>query len=232
MVETQAELPFTGDRVGLFRAQPGRPKLPQLGTLGSIEGDDILGDGVNIAARLEGIAEPGGICISEDAFRQVRGKVEAEFADLGEQSLKNITRPVHVYAIRPTTATSTRLDASGTEPAWARRFVSPRHVVIAVALIAVVGIANAVWWAWPQRNAPAVAVPIGSPQSPPGSTSVAIPRLSFVVLPFENLSRDPDQEYFADGITDDLTTDLLFHSFEGHARRFSLVIPISRRTKG
>ena len=61
-----------------------------------IEGDDILGDGVNIAARLEGIAEPSGICISEDAFRQVRGKVEAEFADLGEQQLKNIARPVHI----------------------------------------------------------------------------------------------------------------------------------------
>ena len=60
-------------------------------------GDDILGDGVNIAARLEGIAEPGGICISEDAFRQVRGKVEAEFADLGEQNLKNIIRPLRVY---------------------------------------------------------------------------------------------------------------------------------------
>ncbi len=62
-----------------------------------VEGDDILGDGVNIAARLEGIAEPGGICISEDAFRQVRGKVEAEFADIGEQSLKNIARPLRVY---------------------------------------------------------------------------------------------------------------------------------------
>jgi adenylate cyclase len=64
-----------------------------------IEGDDILGDGVNIAARLEGIAEPGGIIISEDAFRQVRGKVEAEFADLGEQSLKNIARPLRVYSV-------------------------------------------------------------------------------------------------------------------------------------
>jgi class 3 adenylate cyclase len=61
-----------------------------------IEGDDILGDGVNIAARLEGIAEPGGICISDDAFRQVRGKIEAEFADMGEQSLKNIARPLRV----------------------------------------------------------------------------------------------------------------------------------------
>ena len=64
-----------------------------------IEGDDILGDGVNIAARLEGIAKPGGICISEDAFRQVRGKVEVEFADLGEQSLKNIARPLRVYRV-------------------------------------------------------------------------------------------------------------------------------------
>jgi class 3 adenylate cyclase len=73
-----------------------------------IEGDDILGDGVNIAARLEGIAEPGGICISDDAFRQVRGKIAAEFADIGEQSLKNIARPLRVYRIGPSPATSSR----------------------------------------------------------------------------------------------------------------------------
>src|SRR6516225_921322 len=64
-----------------------------------IEGDDILGDGVNIAARLEGIAEPGGICISEDAFRQVRDKVETEFADIGEQTLKNIAQRLRVYRV-------------------------------------------------------------------------------------------------------------------------------------
>src|SRR5215831_8229114 len=64
-----------------------------------VEGDDILGDGVNIAARLEGIAEPGGLCISEDAYRQVRGKVAAAFADIGEQALKNITTPLRVYRI-------------------------------------------------------------------------------------------------------------------------------------
>src|SRR5437588_6260178 len=66
-----------------------------------IEGDDILGDGVNIAARLEGIAEPGGICISSSAYDQVRAKVAVEFADLGEQRLKNISRPVRVYAVGP-----------------------------------------------------------------------------------------------------------------------------------
>jgi class 3 adenylate cyclase len=66
-----------------------------------VEGDDILGDGVNIAARLEGIAEPGCICISEDVLRQVSGKVDAEFDDIGEQTLKNIIRPLHVYRVRP-----------------------------------------------------------------------------------------------------------------------------------
>src|SRR6201999_1967685 len=65
-----------------------------------IEGDDILGDGANVAARLEGIAEPGGICISSSAYDQVRGKVAVEFADLGEQTLKNIDRPVRVYSAK------------------------------------------------------------------------------------------------------------------------------------
>jgi class 3 adenylate cyclase len=64
-----------------------------------IQGDDILGDGVNIAARLEGIAEPGGICVSSSAYDQIRGKVAIEFTDLGEQSLKNIARPVRAYAV-------------------------------------------------------------------------------------------------------------------------------------
>src|SRR5712672_1036856 len=64
-----------------------------------IEGDDILGDGVNVAARLEGIAEPGGICISSSAYDQVRGKIDVAFTDLGEQSLKNIARPVRTYAV-------------------------------------------------------------------------------------------------------------------------------------
>src|SRR5215510_8119737 len=64
-----------------------------------VEGDDILGDGVNIAARLEGIAEPGSICISEDTYRQVRGKIDTEFTDIGEQSLKNIARPLGVYRV-------------------------------------------------------------------------------------------------------------------------------------
>jgi TolB-like protein len=117
-----------------------------------IEGEDILGDGVNIAARLEGIAEPGGICISDDAFRQVRGKVEVEFADLGEQTLKNIARPLRVYSVRP---------ASPSEP----------------------------------RIAPTASLPL--PDKP-----------SIAVLPFANMSGDPEQEYFADGMVEEIITAL------------------------
>jgi TolB-like protein/class 3 adenylate cyclase/Flp pilus assembly protein TadD len=119
-----------------------------------VEPHDIFGDGVNIAARLEGITEPGGICISSSAYDQVRGKVGVEFTDLGEQNLKNIARPVRVYAV-------------------AREGLSPVTKV--------------------------------------GSTtpsSLSAPRLSMVVLPFANIGGDPEQDYFVDGVTESLTTDL------------------------
>jgi len=114
-----------------------------------IEGDDILGEGVNIAARLEGIAEPGGICISSSAYDHVRGKVSVEFTDLGEQPLKNIARPIRTYAV------GLKADSDR-------------------------------------------AVPLAS----------SAPRLSIVVLPFANIGGDPEQDYFVDGVTESLTTDL------------------------
>jgi adenylate cyclase len=113
---------------------------------------DLMGDGVNIAARLEGIAEPGGIWLSEDAYRQVRDRLKETFVDLGEKALKNIARPVRVYALK--------LGAS----------------------------------------TPAVpATPV---------EKLEPPRLSLVVLPFANIGGDPEQDYFVDGVTESLTTDL------------------------
>ncbi len=118
-----------------------------------VEGLDILGEGVNIASRLESVAEPGGVCISASAFDHVRGRIEAEFLDLGEKTLKNIARPVRVYA-------------AGAEAAPSGRRLD---------------------------SAPAEAGP---------------PRLSIIVLPFANIGGDSEQEYFVDGVTESLTTDL------------------------
>jgi adenylate cyclase len=120
--------------------------------------DDIFGDGVNVAARLEALAEPGGICISRVVRDQIRDKLSYAFENMGEQTVKNIARPVRVYAL---------------------------SAAAVAALLPVAFTADA-----------------GNPVIPP------TPRLSIVVLPFANLSNDPEQEYFADGITDDLTTDL------------------------
>ncbi|MCP2132841.1 adenylate/guanylate cyclase domain-containing protein [Bradyrhizobium ottawaense] len=114
-----------------------------------IEEGDILGDGVNVAARLESISRPGGICISSSAYEQVHSKVSVEFTDLGEQNLKNIARPIRAYAAAPRK--------------YAHRLVAPQS---------------------------------------------SAPRLSIVVLPFANIGGDPEQDYFVDGVTESLTTDL------------------------
>jgi TolB-like protein/class 3 adenylate cyclase/Tfp pilus assembly protein PilF len=118
-----------------------------------VEGEDILGDGVNIASRLESVADPGGVSISGAAHEHVRGRVEAEFIDLGEKALKNIARPVRVYAVR--------VDAGSSG--------SPLHTA-------------------PSEDGP--------------------PRLSIIVLPFANIGGDSEQDYFVDGVTESLTTDL------------------------
>ena len=118
-----------------------------------IEGQDILGDGVNIAARIEGTAEPGGISISEDAWRQVQGKVTANFIDAGEQTLKNIARPVRIYRLDLMQKAKSESEAPRPMPA--------------------------------QSEKPSIAV-----------------------LAFNNMSGDPEQEYFSDGISEDIITDL------------------------
>ena len=122
-----------------------------------IDENDIFGDGVNIAARLEGIAEPGGVCISDDAQRQIRGKIDAAFADMGPQFLKNIAEPMRSWRLVP------------------KESVSPK-----------------------QPEAPASA-PAG--RALPDGPSIA-------VLPFQNMSGDPEQDYFCDGLVEDIITTL------------------------
>jgi adenylate cyclase len=123
-----------------------------------IDGDDIYGDGVNIAARLEGLAEPGGVCVSDDAQRQIRGKVDTNFEDMGPQNLKNIAEPMRAWRLQ--------MNAGGSAAASIGR-------------------------------------PVESTQAPP------LPyKPSIAVLPFQNMSGDPEQEYFADGIAEDVLTIL------------------------
>jgi TolB-like protein/class 3 adenylate cyclase len=169
-----------------------------------IEGDDILGDGVNVAARLESICEPGAICISASAYDQVRGRIEAEFVDLGERELKNIARPVRAYALTPAAISAVKADVPAISPAAAdtlkSRGVWARWPALAAALALALLAAGALGWR-------AGDAPRFLPASVDDKLANA-PKLSIVVLPFENMSGDKEQDYFADGITDDLTTDL------------------------
>jgi adenylate cyclase len=124
-----------------------------------VEGEDIYGDGVNVAARIEGLAEPGGVCLSDDAYRQVKGKTDAGFEDLGEQEVKNVTDPIRVYRVAP---------------------------------------------AVPGGNATS-----GGDAAPSVSEELALPdKPSIAVLPFDNMTNDPEQDYLADGISEDLITAL------------------------
>jgi TolB-like protein/class 3 adenylate cyclase/Flp pilus assembly protein TadD len=166
------------------------------------EDDDIFGDGVNVAARLEALAEPGGICISRTVRDQIRDKLPYPLDDLGEQSVKNIARPVRVYALRREAVAD--LPASVVPIAAPRR----RHSVIAAlaaAALAALVIAAIGWWVWPAPKSPATS---GAAAAMSLTQPFVAPPLSIVVLPFANLSGNPKQQYFADGITEDLTTDL------------------------
>ncbi|UQR67116.1 tetratricopeptide repeat protein [Bradyrhizobium sp. C-145] len=153
-----------------------------------VEPNDIFGDGVNVAARLEGIAKAGGICISSAAYDQVRGKVGVEFADLGEQNLKNIALPVRVYASQ---LSDTLPVISGFPfvqwPAHSRR----ARMGLTMALLLLMAGGGLGYW-YMRWNEP----------------QLVKHRLSIVVLPFTNLSNEPEQEYFAEGVADDLSSDL------------------------
>jgi len=160
---------------------------------------DLMGDGVNIAARLEGICEPGGVCLSEDAHRQVRDRLKENFVDLGERQLKNIARPVRAYAL-PAAAITGSKDQRPRATRLSALRGGGRWIGVIAACVAVLIAGWFGWRAWTSTQTAALTA---------ASDKLATaPRLSIIVLPFENLSGDKEQDYFADGITDDLTTDL------------------------
>ncbi|MGH1592401.1 adenylate/guanylate cyclase domain-containing protein (plasmid) [Methylobacterium phyllosphaerae] len=179
---------------------------------------DLYGDGVNVAARLEPLAEPGGLCISRSVHDQVRDRLPYRFEDKGKLELKNIARPVGVFALTATAIQDLAEPATEDEPATlspgpavATAIPIARQRRLARAAIPAIFAAVALgWWSWPWSvRAPSnqvsgdatIAVRAGLPAKP-------VPGLSLVVLPFSNLSNDPEQEFFADGLTEDLTTDL------------------------
>ena len=156
---------------------------------------DLMGDGVNIAARLEGIAKPGAICLSEQAYWQVKSRLDLAVSDLGATQLKNIAEPVRVYSLEVGKAAQ----AKPTKPAAPKQ--RSIFVLLGAGIVALIAIAGGAWY-FLGANRPATIT-----SNAPAARAEAA-HLSIVVLPFTNLSGDPSQDYFADGITENLTTDL------------------------
>jgi len=152
--------------------------------------DDIYGDGINVAARLEQLCDPGGVMISGTVYDQLHGKLDAKFDDAGEQQVKNITRPVRTYRVR----------LNGTKPRWRLSKRQLRGWLVPAAALLVLLISSSAWWFWPRT-------PVGT-----GALSIA-------VLPFDNYSGDDATGRLADGITEDIITDLArFRGIEVIAR--------------
>jgi adenylate cyclase len=162
-----------------------------------VEGERIYGDGVNIAARLEGLAEAGGICVSGTVHEQILHRLDLAYGDLGEQEVKNIPEPVRAYRVRLETGAATPKLQSRTRP----------KVRLVAGILVLVGVAGLLYWG----------LLTTLPSTSPTDEQFTVPGFgnapAIAVLPFDNLSGDSDQEYFADGIAEDLITRLSAQRF-------------------
>src|SRR5713226_7727215 len=166
-----------------------------------VDGEQIYGDGVNVAARLESLSDPGGICISDIVHAQIKNKLALGYEDLGEQRVKNIAEPVRVFRVMLEGGATTRAATNATQPSLRKQRRGGVFSLAGLALIATVIV-------FVQHLSLRSSDTTASIPTAPTPALTLPDKPSIAVLPFTNLSGDPQQEYFSDGITGDIITAL------------------------